>query len=135
MEKFRIEEAFATFENLMLVTLTIDPKPWIERYGLEHYQEAMFRHVQERRSLWRVMDELDKGGFLASRRYVWVFECQRNGNAHWHLVVDAGFNRELVNAVRVAWDKQAPAWLRRELDRVNDYGFGRIDLNDGSRLK
>lgn len=89
-------EALDSFQNLLMITLTVDP----ELFG--SYEEAYF-YLRENRCISVLMQGLDRLGHLNSRKYFYVLEFQESGNPHYHLLVDA--NRIPHEDLLAEWSK------------------------------
>lgn len=103
----KLIEALSTFQGIFMVTLTHDqvifngdPRRAFEyvkgKAGSGNSQHLIGELV---RTLW-------KRGYLHSRRYFCVLECQKNGFPHWHLLLDASFIP--VEVIRARWDSFRP---------------------------
>ena len=82
--KEKLIPTIAKWSNMVMVTLTINPKRFAS-------PEAAYRHVTKNRLISRWVRELNRRGVLKSRKFFSVFECQKNGNPHWHLLLEAPF--------------------------------------------
>ena len=89
-----------TFTGLMMLTLTVDPE-------LFPSPRSAYLYVRERRGISILMQALDRGGHLHTRRYFYVVEFQRETElAHFHLSVDASYIPKA--AIDDAWSKLRP---------------------------
>lgn len=95
-----IKPVLATFKDTLMLTLTIDPE------AFNGDAEAAFRYVRENRCASRLMRELKRRGLLHSDRWFSVVEWQRNGFAHYHVIVDAGLIQHAV--VHEVWNSYGP---------------------------
>jgi hypothetical protein len=96
----RLNPILATFESLMLVTLTVDPTLFATP------KDAYF-YIRERRCIARTIQDLWRRGVLHSRRYFYVVEWQKNTEqAHFHILLDASFVPW--SFLLASWDKHRP---------------------------
>lgn len=81
----QLEPILETFNGLLMVTFTVDPSLFIDA------AEAYF-YMRDRRCIARTIQDLDRGGYLHSRRYFYVVEWQKHTQqAHFHVLLDASF--------------------------------------------
>lgn len=91
--------ALDSFQNLLMITLTIDPELF------DSHEEAYF-YLRENRCISVLMQGLDRLGHLNSRKYFYVLEFQESGNPHYHLIVDA--KRIPHGDLLAEWSKNRP---------------------------
>lgn len=81
----RLEPILETFNGLLMVTFTVDPSLFIDA------AEAYF-YMRDRRCIARTIQDLDRAGYLHSRRYFYVVEWQKHTEqAHFHVLLDASY--------------------------------------------
>lgn len=80
----RLTPVLATFERLLMVSLTLDQT-------LFESPEQAFRYVRKKRCLAEFVKALHRGGHIKSTRFVYVLEFQKNGWPHWHLLLETAF--------------------------------------------
>jgi hypothetical protein len=97
-------------------TFTVDPK----RFGgpLQAY-----RRVMKARIFSHLVNELNKRGYLYSRRYFWVMETHKNGWPHWHLLLDTNY---------VPFQEVAEIWNRLGTGDPEEL-FGRVQFSKGPK--
>lgn len=99
----RLMPVLESFTGLMMLTLTVDPT-------LFGSPEAAYLYARERRVISRLMRELDRKGYLHSRRYFRVIEWQKQTEmVHYHVLIDA--TRVPKTAIDAAWSRFRPAAL------------------------
>lgn len=96
----RLISILETFKGLMMLTFTVDPT-------LFPTPKAAYRYICERRCIGRTLQDLDRAGYLCSRRYFYVVEFQQNTEqAHFHVLIDATFVP--FDALLASWSKHRP---------------------------
>ncbi|MBX3358883.1 MAG: hypothetical protein KF745_10690 [Phycisphaeraceae bacterium] len=89
-----------TFAGRMMLTLTVDPE-------LFPTPRDAYLYIRKARAISRLMQDLDRGGHLHSRRYLYVVEFQeKSEQAHFHVLIDASFVPK--TAIDAAWSKFRP---------------------------
>ena len=91
--------ALESFQSLLMITLTVDPELF------DSFQDAYF-YMRKKRCISVLMQNLDRMGYLNSRKYFYVLEFQESGNPHYHLLVDA--KRIPHEDLLTAWSKNRP---------------------------
>ena len=104
-----LQNEITSFKSVMFLTLTVDPKQF------KSAQEA-YEFVHQNRCVSRLMRALSKAGYLHSKRWFSVLEFQKNGNPHWHLIVDSSFVPK--SALQGIWDR---------MSRTKTMGYVRFD--------
>ncbi|MDA8563668.1 hypothetical protein N9L06_04360 [Mariniblastus sp.] len=74
----------AKWSGMVMLSLTINP-------GNFESAEAAYRYVTSNRLISRLVRELCRVGVLNSRNFFSVFEVQKNGNPHWHVLLETRF--------------------------------------------
>lgn len=102
----RVTPIIESFESVIMLTLTIDPKLF------ESPREA-FEYVRKHRCVSKLVDALFRDGHLLSRRFFCVIEWQKDTEMpHWHLLVET-HRVPFIELARL-WGKfrprSAPAW-------------------------
>ena len=106
----RLNPILATFEGLLLVTLTVDPSLFASP------KDAYF-YIRERRCIARTIQDLWRRGVLHSRRYFYVVEWQkRTEQAHFHILLDASF---------VPWSFLLASWSKHRPETAGPVVGGR----------
>lgn len=77
----RLQVAIRLFSGVQLWTLTVNPH-------LFDSPLAAYARVKTKRAISRWVDDLYRKGYLYSKKYFYVMECQENGYPHWHIVLD-----------------------------------------------
>ncbi|MEL7500654.1 MAG: hypothetical protein AAFN77_23880 [Planctomycetota bacterium] len=72
------------WSGMLMVTLTINPNKFSS-------PEAAYRFVTGNRLISRLVRELARNGLLKSRKFFSVFEVQKNGNPHWHVLLESKY--------------------------------------------
>jgi len=104
-----------TFDGLIMVTLTVDPL-------LFHDPKTAYIYIQDRRCLSRTTQDLDRGGYVFTRRYFYVVEWQKDTEqAHFHVLLDSQFIP--VHALNASWSKHRPHTAGPVLANRPDFGF------------
>jgi len=86
-----------TFKGLLLVTFTIDPNLF------SNPKEAYF-YVMDKRCISVTTQDLDRWGYLHSRRYFYVLEWQKETQqVHFHVLYDASY---------IPWQKLLLSWSK-----------------------
>ncbi len=89
-----------TFQGLMMLTLTVDPKLFAS-------PEIAYRYVRDKRAVAELVRALYKAGHVKSRRYFYVVEWQKNTQmAHFHLLVES--NRVPFDDLAAFWGRNRP---------------------------
>lgn len=96
----RLIPVLETFSSVMMLTLTVDPK-------LFSSPAEAYEYVRNGRLVARLIGALFKAGQLASRRFFYVLEWQKNGMPHWHVVVESDRVDHVV--LRNLWNGNRPA--------------------------
>lgn len=97
----RLLPILASFRGLMMWTFTVDP-------SLFDSPRDAFYYVRDNRCIAKTIQDLDRGGWLHSRRYWYVVEWQRQTQmAHYHVLLDATFIPW--DLVLASWGKHRPA--------------------------
>ena len=98
----RLIPLLETFKGLMMVTLTIDPKLFLD-------PQTAYLYATDRRCIGRTTQDLDRWGYLYTRRYFYVLEWQEKTEmVHFHILYDSSyipFDRLLES-----WSKHRPSW-------------------------
>jgi hypothetical protein len=96
----RLIPILETFKGLMMLTFTVDPT-------LFATPKDAYRYICKRRCLGRTLQDLDRAGYLHTRRYFYVVEFQKNTEqAHFHVLIDATFVP--FDALLASWSKHRP---------------------------
>jgi len=72
------------WQGMVMLSLTVNP-------GNFDSPESAYRYVTSRRLISRLVRELHRCGAIKSRKFFSVFEVQKNGNPHWHVLLEAKF--------------------------------------------
>lgn len=114
----RLIPVLETFQGLMMLTLTIDPK-------LFDGPEAAYRYVRDKRAVAELVRALHRRGVLHSKRYFYVIEWQRQTEMpHFHVLVDATFIPfELLCDL---WGRNRPEGAPPVVGNVPEFGHVRI---------
>lgn len=95
----------STFSSIMMLTLTVDPT-------LFRDAEEAFWYCRDQRAVSEFIRAVKKAGYLESGRYFCIIEWQKNGFAHFHLLVETKFIPHTLLAQ--LWGRNrpssAPAW-------------------------
>ena len=114
----RLIPALQAFKGLMMLTLTVDPE-------LLPSPQAAYLHVRKRRAISRLMQDLDRAGWLHSRRYFYVVEFQKDTlQTHFHVLIDATFVPK--DAIEESWGKNRPRSAGPVLDNRPPFGIVRF---------
>ena len=96
----RLIPLLKTFKGLMMVTLTIDPKLFPDPH-------SAFLYAMDRRCISRTTQDLDRWGYLHTRRYFYVLEWQKKTEmVHFHILYDASYIP--FDKLLESWDKHRP---------------------------
>lgn len=115
----RLLPVLETFDGMMMLTLTVDPKLFASPL-------AAYEYLKEHRCVAELVRSLWKAGHLRSRRFFYVVEWQRETEMpHFHLLVDADF---------IPFGSLAEAWNRFRPDSAgpvvgNAPGFGHVRIS------
>ena len=89
-----------TFSGLIMASLTIDP-------GLFPDPITAYLYTMEKRCISVTTRELDRWGYLNTRRYFYVVEWQKNTEqAHYHILYDTSYIPW--NSLLHSWSKHRP---------------------------
>lgn len=106
----RLEPILETFGGLLMVTFTVDPSLFIDA------AQAYF-YMRDRRCIARTIQDLDRGGYLHSRRYFYVVEWQKHTQqAHFHVLLDASF---------IPWQFLLDSWSKHRPETAGPVVSGR----------
>lgn len=72
------------WQGMLMLSLTVN-------LGNFDSPDAAYRYVNSKRLISRLVRELHRCGAIKSRKYFSVFEVQKNGNPHWHILLEAKF--------------------------------------------
>jgi len=122
--KRRLLPVLETFEGLMMLTLTVDPK-------LFSSPLEAFKFLKKRRCVAKFIDSLHKQGWLFSRRYFYVVEWQMGKGEekgtempHFHVLVDSTFID--MGAIKTAWNRYRPKSAGPVIGNAPGFGHARF---------
>ena len=88
------------WRGMLMLSLTVNPN------NFQSAEEA-YRYVTSKRLISRLVRELARCGALKSRKFFSVFEVQKNGNPHWHVLLEAKFiPHGIVSSI---WNRWGPS--------------------------
>ena len=105
----------STFVKPLMLTLTVNPDLFggvdgrvRTLVGEVEAAEAAYVHVRDRRGVSELVAALYKEGYLASKRFLYAVEWQKQGWPHWHLLLDSKKGFIPIERVRELWGKLRP---------------------------
>ena len=80
----RLREALAGWKNVLMLTLTVDPKEYSS-------PKEAYEYVGKSRRVAETIRKLNRNGLLPNKHFTLTLEFHKSGWPHWHVLIESRF--------------------------------------------